>query len=717
MAKFLNTQYSFSNGQLNDRMLGRTDIREYFNSAKEITNYLVDERGGLNQVLGNSFKRYLTGDDTSNEEWPAAFSFDVNFQGNTYTYLLAYKRTGTAVTIGDFFNLYSLGTDGVAYRIAVSPYSSLSLTPGNFEYGTHLTYNDITIFTDKTGNYEPLVLYRDNPYGSSLRIATISDYATLVNSSAWSTDQKRWRFNSFSQDIDPLNTITVTGGNTLTASNAIFSSGMVGEYVRLDNLTTEYVVKIATFTNSYQVTYTNIEGAAPNAIYEIYGQQDWRSGAYPTGVSVFQERLILFNSKTIPNTLSLSATGGLFEFAVPLRQEAVLESDPFSITPQAKEESPVYWVESERYLSFGTSTEEFIVTPVNGVFSASSKDVTSVSKYGSSGVGLAFRAQSSTFFVERNGKTIREMTYSQENGGYTTRNIGVLGPDVGEISRIEYSYSSKRIYIENTNQEIFCCTIDKSSNTLAWSSIAQKGSIIGFYTGLHGIEDFDDFGSSLGITYFRSNTLLFNKSDGVLSGLEEYTTGNIYDKGIVGRDLALRIGVDYDISPTPPYPYTYFSQIPRDYFTNDGSIPTTIGVVYKDGTIDTAAPIVNRIPNINGNEYVEGLVLLFFKPITDSEKARIETNPIQQGSQIGDAQIAFNRVDKVAVRVKNTRSLKVGTTETSKYVEDKGSNISGLFVVDVDGVPEYDHTIIIENDSIYASTILGITSRGTGEVG
>jgi len=717
MAKFLYTQYSFSNGQLNDRMLGRTDIKEYFNSAQDITNYLVDERGGLNQLLGNSFRIWPTGDDTSSEEWPAAFTFDIVYQDSEFTYMLAYKKTGATEAIGDFFNLYAVLSDGRVGRVGVSAYSSLNITPGDFEYGTHLTYNDITIFTDKNGNYEPFVLYRDSPYGSALKIATLSDYATLVNSSSWTTDQKRWRSNSFLEDINPLHTITVSGGNTLTANNSIFTSGMVGEYVRLNNLTTEYVVKIATYVNGFQVTYTDIEGTVPNAAYEVYGQQTWREGSYPTGISLFQERLILFNSSVIQNAMDLSATGGLFEFAIPLEQESVVDSDPFRLIPQAKEESPIYWVEAERYLSFGTSTEEFIANPVSGVFSAASKDVTSVSKYGTSAVGLAFRAQSSTYFVERNGRTIREMTYSEENGGYATRNIGILGPDTGEIVRLEYSYSNKRLYIENVEGDLFTCTLDRSSNTLAWTSISQKGTLIGMSRASGSIEQWDGFGNSTGFTTKKANTLFFMKDDGVLSGMEEYTTDSIYDHGIVGRDLTMRVNLERDISPTPPYPATYFSQMPKDYFTNDGAIPATIGVVFQDGTVDPVAPIVGKLANIYGNEYVEGLALLFFKPVTSEEESRIETNPIQQGSPIGDAQIAFQKVEKVAIRVKDTRSLNIGTSPTSIYTEDKGANFTGLFVVDVDGVPEYDHTIIIENDSIYASTILGITARGTGQEG
>ncbi len=718
MSKFLYTQYNFSNGELNPRLLGRTDIKEYFQSGKRVEGMVVAEDGSLNEVAGYSALYYNLEEDGTPIDKTLAINAgrDIwkRFNDGEYTLLqIGDSRTATEYT--DFILSPNSAVVSLNGFTNVDPFT-------RFEYGTHIVLNDVIVITDKNGIHEPIVVFGFSyiALGGTryVRVESFTNYCRFINSNVFSSDEAGY----FAQFLGDLNVndyypMTVASG-VLTTDYEAFDAGMEGAYLEIYSGSTSYIYRIDTFNNAKSVDATNIGAAAPDGNYTQYRLPQWYSGNYPKVVSFFQERLLFANTRNKESTIWASQVGNLGVFNV--KQDATPDnSSPFDFTPFSADASPILWLLTERYLTAGSKTEEFIITPVDGIFSSTNINITSTSKYGSHDVGLAFRAQSASYFVERGGKNIRELRYSEENGGYTSRNVGLLSPEMGEVLSLSYDYSRKRIFV-NADDGIYCCTIDPSAQILGWVKLPYQGKVLGVT--LEGLPLIEVEGRVIG------ELDIYTEADNYSGSSDTYPTRD--PKGIL-------IGEDKISFTESPWNATWESDYSDDgtIFTNEIVIPfyymedfagsTLIGVRY-DGTVSEYTiqdyvgaktkgdkSIVNTGELANGND---DLLYLIAKP--RSFDTVVETNPIQQGSQLGDAQISFQRVDKMGVRLhKSNGTIYIGTQEDYLDETPLGNNFTGVKTSHIGGCPEIDHTLFVKNTSSSPIVLLSILARGLGQEG
>lgn len=668
MSKFLYTHHSFNNGELNPRLLGRTDLKEYFSSGKEVTNFVVSPQGGLNEVLGTY---YLGNSSILGRD--AYFTWNEKYIFWNYNSLFELKLQSGA--LGDSFYI-----DSVSLSISNAP-ANINL----FVYGTHVAINDTLFVTDKNGIVEPLVYYFT---GGVLTLSSFSHWASVVNATTLSNVQARIRSIGYSPvNIDASKQLTFSAGNICTATYDAFEEGMVGKYIIVGISGTEdAAVEIVSYTSPSEVVVSAAEGSVSLVSYTLFRLPLWYSGNAPKGVSFFQNRLMFFNTPKKFDVIWNSITNNLAQFSQFEQDTDIGGAAPFQLQPASIDASPILWVVPERYVTMGTTKEEYIVSMNNGVYDNDNATIQSVSKYGSRDIGLAFRAQSSTFFVERGGETIREMTFSEENGGYVTRNLSIIGPDIGKIKNAFYDYSSRRIYITNGADELYICNIDTSAGLLGFSEVSYLDSVVGTLEW-----DGDSF---------------LTNGDSIIQINNETTLVNLFGKGVS------RCADFYDVGDG-----SYDFKLPNSYVS---PAPSTIqvytGTSWEDKAVLTAS---GHIAFPDGTKYFnapssyEGIIRTSAKDLS-----RIETTPIQQGSQIGDAQISLQRVDKVGVRVYDTKEgFKVGTNPTSLEVPNFTGTYSGVVTLNPSGIPEEDHTIIIENASENPLTLLSISMRGLGQEG
>lgn len=779
MARFLYTQYSFSNGELNPRLLGRTDIKEYFNAAKEITNFVVSKDGGLNQVRGTGFL------GSSGPSYDITISDKVVFGINS----------GVVSMAEVVYGLNEIGDSTPSYHLRDITVTETNL-PANiaaFEYGTHITLNDATIITDKSGTVEPLVLrqaaiggggttterdpaageyynpsnvtryaweyrtplasppsdqtslytgqqaglpfqvesgeptqivvgewtyfrgtqqvtgnleiygyYRERdivapPSDIGWVIQPLSEWAKDVGGLPRSTNERALRARPLKNiNVDATLFMKYTGTQLQSVGFEPFLPSMVGSYLEISSGSNYGYYRIDSYVDEQTVNATLVEGAGvtTNTNFQTFRMPEWYDGSWPKVVGYFQQRLIFGNTAVSPDTAFVSELGNLVSILQGFEGESPTDATAFKLQPAAREISPIQWIISERYITMGTTTEEFIIQGVDGIFSDSAARITSVSKYGSAGIGLAFRAQSATYFLERDGRTLREMAFSEENGGYVTKNLGFLGPDLESVSRFVYDYPNKRIYAQQSSG-IKVCTLDPSVGIAGWSTIntGQNNLLTGV------IEVNDRFIISTGVNSVEA-ILTYNENFSLVDG----------DKAPVGSNLIqiTRVsGSDYKLSN-------------REFYS--GPDNTQDAYVF-DSTSDTWEVVKIRVASGHA-EFTDGdLYVTYDKEIQIVAKglwsdAYLETVPIQQGSQLGDAQLAFNKVDTVGLRLYKTRQgFEVSTTVTSLEEPTIEGEFTGVKEVHIDGCPEVDHTIIVRNKSALPMAIISISARGTGQEG
>jgi len=672
MAKFLYTQYSFSNGELNPRLLGRTDIKEYFNSGKEVTNFIVNTEGGLTQCMGSN--------------WAGRSD-----NGYLFTFLDIYAfaiESSSAV-------IRRIQQDGSSESFTMSDVS-INVTDNitywaDFVFGTSITINKFTFLTSLDGAVQPIVIEKTGTH--DFNIITYRDYAEKYGNPSLSAAERVALATPFVVNRNLDNYLELLGGNTVIAIEDTFTSGMIGSYLILGSGSVDYLYKITAFTSAKVVTVAAVGAAAANGNYELNSIPAWYDGNWPKVTSFFEERLLFANTDTNIDSMWASVVFNLARMSLPIIGEVVSDQNAFDVVPSTTEVSPILWLLPERYIAMGTSTEEFIVDGSDGIFTVATTRVRSVSKYGSHAVGLAFRAQSSTYFVERGGKVVREMSFSEENGGYVTRNIGILGPDVSNITRMTYDYSGKRIYINANGLKVI--SIDQSSGVLGWASINID------FNDISGLIDYNGLPVLLMRSQFKDSLLLFYREGITTTDSNLIGVDRLYFVDIDGDDYSLPSRYDPGVFVPGTTTIKVYSSVAEDYV--DLILILASGhATFINGTYYVTSP------DFVATQFTEAIL----------PKARIETTPIQQGSPIGDAQIALNRVDKVGIRLyKANGSISVGTSETSLEDVTYGADFTGVKEVSVDGSPEIDHTIIVENTSIHPIILLGISSRGTGEVG
>lgn len=682
MAKFLSTLNSLSNGELNPRLLGRTDIKEYFSSAKEMTNFSISPDGGTNQLRGYVW--------LSRESTTGAFDF-------TFQEKFAVLFNDSDITLAE------VKQDSASKAHYLDKTTLGGTLPSNYDssftYGTHVSINDTVIVTDQRGIVEPIVIRKINGVWEN---QTWTKYAEQVGALADTVTQRAWKSRPMSNFIlDTENTLSLSG-TTLTSTFDTFVSGMVGSYITLSDGATDYVVKIDSFTSSTEVEVSDVEGSAPDGTYELYKLPVWYDGSWPKIVNYFQGRLLFANTESDFDKIWNSVAGNLVSMALPLTGATASDSDAFLIQPDTNNATPISWIVVERYITSGTHTAEYVITPQDGIYSSSNSNISEVSRYGSSETtGLAFRAQSSTYFVERDNKTIRELSFSEENGGYVSRNVGLLGPEVSPINRIAYDYPNKRIYV-GTSNGVYMLTIDTSSGILGWSTLSERGTMSGVLS-INGdilllFKKHLDFDSSAIVFYTESDIAQH------LDGSDSYQPiGN----EITNISTPLASGDDY---PLPRNDYTVAAPGQTMYIFDPNNL------VWKETTLFIAS---GHPTFINGTLYVtEGdfAPQIICKNI--EQTAVLETTPIQQGSPIGDAQIAFQRADKLGIRLYKTRQgFTCGTTETSLEEVSLDGEFTGIKQLSPGGCPEYDHSVIIKNESIWPMVLLSISVRGLASEG
>ena len=699
MAKFLHTQFSFSNGELNPRLLGRTDIKEYFNSGKEITNFAVATEGGLTQCMGSLHAGQT---DVSSEKFLFTFFDKYAFRvesGVPKIYSAQRYPPG---------NGHMLDSFGITVDVSgvVGGYFN------DFVYSTHVVINN-AIFIASNGVVEPLVilstgtddfpvfeLYSWRAYGAAFGGLVGGTVALAARTYPLSVKNNQ-----------PARVWTLSGaGTNIVSTDPDFVADMVGSNVSLLDNTDEAVYEITVFNSTTDIDVVRVDGVAlADGPYTRYREALWWTNNFPKVVSFFEQRLILANTVKDIDTMWLSELENLTRFSIDRLNEIdapTVDERAFDIIPATKDVSQIMWIEPERYISFGTETEEYIVNGADGLFSAGKLNVQSVSKYGSHAIGLALRAQGATYFVERGGKVLREMSFSEENGGYAARNIGVLGPDLTEISKIVYDFSRKRIYVQS-DQGLSVVAIDAASGVLAWSQInlpaSQSPEISGLmrfgHTVLNDILLYRENLTDNFLTFYREGVDIETDSAGI-AALGKFT---VFETS--GNDYSLPRA--YDPNPFVPGVSTIFVLNENTYELVE--LPIQLAAVGHP-LFTPGVDLYVTSPDFVVRTFAQG----------PWEDAVLETTPIQQGSRIGDSQIALQRIDKAGVRLyESMGDFEISTSDTSisDVVISNEAPFTGVKEECLDGTPEIDHTIKVKNTGLRPIYILGVMARGMGEEG
>jgi hypothetical protein len=464
MARFVTIQTNFTAGEIDPLLRSRIDIKSYENGLETAQNVLCQPQGGITRRSG---LRYINALPNSGTESAAngvrlvAFEFstsDSYMLVFTHNRMHVYKNGALITNINGSGNSY-LDTSGV----------SLSSAKLANMCWTQSADTLIVVHEDLA----PIKIVRGGTdatwTASAISFDSIPKYAFTL---------------SVSNPAGTLTPSAVSGKVTLTASSAVFSAGSVGQYI---NVVPQGRAKIVQFTSTTVVNaitefpfFNTTTIANGNWELESGYENVWSAGkGWPRTVTFHQGRLYFGGSKSRPSTVWGSKVGIFFDF----EGTEGLDDDSVEATLDTNTFNAITDIISGRDLMIFTTGGEFYV-PQQGLepITPTSFFVSTTGRAGSKQGIRVQQLESGVLFIQRQGKILSEIAYSDTQLTYLTSKISLLSghllknPTRMALRRAVDTDENDLLLITNsTDGSIAAYSIMRSQNVIAPSEFVTAG--------------------------------------------------------------------------------------------------------------------------------------------------------------------------------------------------------------------------------------------------
>lgn len=287
-----------------------------------------------------------------------------------------------------------------------------------------------------------------------------------------------------------------TGDNfiTLTASSVVginrdqgFLPTDVGRLVRAKGSDNYWrALRIDSYASSTSVTAT-LEGEPFPDLEPI---KEWRLGywsdttGWPTCGDFFEDRLCLAGSVEYPDMFALSVTGLYEQFSQADETGAVLDDSAVVARLNARRLSGIRWVASdEKGLLIGTGSGEYLLSSVKGdVEALTPRNIRSrnSTSRGSADVEPV-KIDRQVLYVQRTGRTLRELAFVFEADGYKSPSMSQLASHLGVKRFKELDYASEPhsiVWVRREDGSVVGLTYNRDENVIGWHRHDFSGGVV-----------------------------------------------------------------------------------------------------------------------------------------------------------------------------------------------------------------------------------------------
>lgn len=220
-----------------------------------------------------------------------------------------------------------------------------------------------------------------------------------------------------------------------SATTDLFRSADVGKYIRVY----DGIIKINTYTSTTQVSGEILKELSDTAATTAWTLEDeiWTADkGYPSCGTFFEDRLVLAGSTDYPETLWGSCVSD-YENFIP----GVTDSDAWEFTINSRMVNVIRWIEPREYLIVGTTSGEWRLGPddTGSILTPTNVTAKQEQQFGSGNI-MPVTIGSSTLFVQRALRKIREFTFQWESDGYVAPDMTLLAEHItkGNIAGTAY---------------------------------------------------------------------------------------------------------------------------------------------------------------------------------------------------------------------------------------------------------------------------------------
>lgn len=298
-----------------------------------------------------------------------------------------------------------------------------------------------------------------------------------------------------------VNTYDLQGSafvNAYTAGGAavpnLFAATDLGRLVRIQHSTTWGYARIVGFTSTNVVTADVI-----NPFGGITASTAWRlglysqTGGYPAAVTFHQDRLALGGCPLDPSRADLSRTS-LYEDFSPTSTASVVANDNAIQAPlNFGNVNVIRWMRSdEKGLLVGTTGGEAIIRPTTTGEALTPTNVNAVpaTNYGSADVQCE-RVGQDVVFLQRNRRTIRNLSYVFEDDGFRAGDLTVLSEHITRPGCSQLAYQAQPnsvLWIVRDDGQLLSLTYSRDQEAVGWARHIMGGSSDSAGTLIAGVE-------------------------------------------------------------------------------------------------------------------------------------------------------------------------------------------------------------------------------------
>jgi hypothetical protein len=491
MARFVNIQTNFTAGEIDPLLRSRVDIKSYENGLETAQNVTCQPQGGITRRHG---LRYVSALPNSGTESAANGVRLVAFEFSTSdSYMLCFTHNRMAI-----FKNGSLVTNINATGNAYLDTSSVGLTSAKLGTICWTQSADTLIVVQEDNAPVKIVRGANDATWSAAAISfdTIPKYAYTL---------------SVSNPAGTLTPSAVTGKVTLTASSAVFSAGSVGQYI---NVVPQGRAKIVQFTSTTVVNaivefpFFNTTAIA-NGNWELESGYEnvWSAGkGWPRTVTFHQGRLYFGGSKSRPSTVWGSKVGIFFDF----EGTEGLDDDSVEATLDTNTFNAITDIISGRDLMIFTTGGEFYV-PQQGLepITPTSFFVSTTGRAGSKSGIRVQQLESGVLFIQRQGKILSEIAYSDTQLTYLTSKISLLS---GHLLKSPTRMALRRAV--DTDENDLLLITNSTDGSIAAYSIMRAQNVIAPSEFITGTGSFIDVGVDI--------TTIYTVVKRTISGTDQY---------------------------------------------------------------------------------------------------------------------------------------------------------------------------------------------------
>lgn len=460
MGKMATIQSDFTSGELSPRLLARVDLKAYDSAVKTMENAYPLIHGGTKRRPGTFFVG-----EVKNSNRPVML-IDYVFS-NSASYVLVLNDGFIQILKNGAFVMNGASRYQVAH-----PYADTDLPDIRF------AQSGSTIFLVHPYHF-PKMIQRVTDTNW-----TISNLATIYRAV---TDY--WYENAFIKfKIVSTNTQFVAGDGFVIVTNGAGGITSFGPKVGGNTGTGALVSPSATSLAPAETwTITCVATDKDNRqLWSVSGSTSgsptltWSANNYPSAISFFQQRLFFAGTITHPKTVWGSASGNYLDFTL-----GTWDMDGVSGTIDSNRFEKIIHLEAARQLlPFSYGGEFSIVGGNNGITPLSWRNQPQTS-HGSSSLVRPLRIGQEVLFVQRDGKTVRAVSYSVTEDTNIAADVTIFAEHITGSGLVDMTFSQAPDYIiwgVREDGQLVSLTRQVDQSVTAWARHTSDGIFEGLAT-------------------------------------------------------------------------------------------------------------------------------------------------------------------------------------------------------------------------------------------